>query len=598
LTEQLLTPNRRYTRQVSEESFPEDPSVPLDEPFVNQAGDILNVLLERFTSVAHIRSNPGAVRGNHYHRTDWHYAYVLSGEIVYGWRPAGSRATPRIRRFTEGQLFFTPPMVEHVMYFPVASSFMTFARNLRDHDSHEDDVVRVTPLLRVAWSAAEGRFTSDINPDAVQACATLADDPVDRRAHRRKSCALCGADVTQRTVLSLPDTPCANEFVDRPRPQDLFPLALQLCPRPDCGHLQLGDVVEPERLYSDYLYVAGTSPAFVRHFADYADTLIERERLGPRSVVVDIGSNDGSLLAQFAARGLRRIHGIEPARAIAAQANERGIPTTNAFFDRGVALDVRRSVGAADVVTANNVFAHIEDLETTTLAVRDLLAPDGILVIEVSYLLDVVEGLLFDTIYHEHLSYHALRPLRAFFGRLGLTLYHAERVATHGGSLRCYISRRPRPVSDDVGRLVRLEERAALFDPETYDAFGERIGEHGARLAKRMGSLHPQRFCGYGAPAKLTTLMYALDLDPRVIEFIVDDSPLKQGRFTPGTHIPVAAADRLAKLSGEGYTCVVFAWNFFDSIVAANGSWMGQWLHPLDPGRTPRQAVAGGPSTS
>jgi len=400
----------------------------------------------------------------------------------------------------------------------------------------------------------------------------------------RRSCVLCGASMRDRKVLTLPATPPANEFVDAPREQEVFPLALQLCGRPDCGHLQLEAVVDPERLFGDYVYVAGTSPVFVEHFAGYARRLVELEGLGPSSLVVDVGSNDGTLLARFAELGVRRVHGVEPASRIAAEANERGIPTTTAFFDRKVALELRHSLGAADVVTANNVFAHIDDLENTALAVRDLLAPDGIFVFEVSYLLDVVQKLLFDTIYHEHLSYHAVRPLRAFFDRIGMTLFDAERVPTHGGSIRCYASRRPRPVSGNVDHLVALEQRSSLFSQQTYAEFGDRIAARGKQLRETITGRREggARFCGYGAPAKLTTLVHAMALDGGDFEFVVDDSPWKRDLFTPGKHIPVVGPQALAEASGRGYWCVVFAWNFFDPIVARNRDWAGSWLNPID----------------
>jgi len=155
----------KYTSLVDEEMYPEEPLVPLNEPFVNASGKILNVLLKKFTSVGFIESNAGALRANHYHKTDWHYSFVLSGKIVYGWRPAGSREKPDVLEFQTGQLFFTPPLVEHVMYFPVPATFMTFARNSRDHDSHENDVVRVDPLFSTVWSERSGAFAYVVNGD-------------------------------------------------------------------------------------------------------------------------------------------------------------------------------------------------------------------------------------------------------------------------------------------------------------------------------------------------------------------------------------------------------------------------------------------------
>jgi hypothetical protein len=152
-----------YTASVAAGKYPDTPLVPLDEPFVNVSGRILNVLLERFRSAAFIESNAGAIRANHYHKTDWHYSFVISGVVVYGWRPAGSPDAPHLMEFHPGQLFFTPPMVEHVMYFPTSTTFMTFARNLRDHESHESDVVRVEPLLRSVWSSDKGAFVYELN---------------------------------------------------------------------------------------------------------------------------------------------------------------------------------------------------------------------------------------------------------------------------------------------------------------------------------------------------------------------------------------------------------------------------------------------------
>ena len=402
----------------------------------------------------------------------------------------------------------------------------------------------------------------------------------------RGACVLCGHEFSPEPVLTLPDTPCANEFTAEPRPQQQFPLALHLCPDPDCGHLQLEAVVDPARLFSDYVYTSGTSPAAIRHFSDYAETLVSRFALGAGSVAVDIGSNDGTLLREFRNRGVGTVHGVEPAAGIAARAALAGIPTTCAFFDRDIANTLRSTAGPADIITASNVFAHIDDLRSAALAVRSLLAPGGVFVFEVSYLLDVVERVLFDTIYHEHLSYHAVRPLRRFFGRLGMTLFDAERIPAQGGSVRCYVAASPRPVSPRVGELVDLETAAGLFTPATYHAFSQAIGARREALAARLEQVRAEggRLCGYGAAAKLTTLMHALDLDGADFDFIVDDSPLKQGLFTPGKHVRVANRDTFQEASGRGYTCVVFAWNFFSQIAGANQDWDGNWINPVTPG--------------
>lgn len=388
--------------------------------------------------------------------------------------------------------------------------------------------------------------------------------------------------------MELPLTALANEFVEKPGPQDTFPLTLQLCQ--ECGHLQLAEVIDPRRLFGNYVYVSATSPVFVQHFEEYAEHLIgeaQLSQLSRRSLIVDIGSNDGTFLRAFKRRGFERVLGVEPAKKIAEVAStQNDVSTRVGMFTRVMALEIRNESGAADLVTANNVFAHADDLEEIATGVRDLLSPDGIFVFEVSYLQDVVSKMLFDTIYHEHLSYHTLRPLLVFFGSLDMRVFHAERVSTHGGSLRVYVSRARRPVSDDVGRLAQEELEMGLFEAKTYRNLGRRIDSQGAKLREQVRAWKKEgkRIAGYGAPAKLTTLMYAFGLDGADFEFIIDDSPWKQGLYTPGLQIPVKSKQEegQSRLTREKIdVCMVFAWNFFDSIVANNKDWNGLFVNPL-----------------
>ena len=404
----------------------------------------------------------------------------------------------------------------------------------------------------------------------------------------REACALCAAPTAQlQKVLELAGTPPANEFVtgdEVSTVQDLIPLSLLLCGA--CGHLQLAEIADPNRLFQHYVYVSGTSSVFVAHFARLAASMVERFGLGPGSFVVDVGSNDGTLLKQFQARGVSKVLGIDPAIEIAREAVAAGVPTREAFFTPALAEELRASQGAADVICANNVFAHAEDLGAFARGVRALLADDGAFVFEVSYLVDVVEKLLFDTIYHEHLAYHALGPLCRFFDGLGLRLFDAERVDTHGGSVRCYVcpAGAPRASTERLAGLLAAERTLGLFGPEVYTRFKARISERGRQLRERLHTAHAagQRIAGFGAPAKLTTLMYEFGLGQDLIDFIVDDSVWKQGRFTPGTHIPVVPATTLYEKRPD--LCVVFAWNFADSIVKKHVEYNkggGRFIVPL-----------------
>ena len=404
----------------------------------------------------------------------------------------------------------------------------------------------------------------------------------------RAACALCGVLATELTdVMQLAATPPANEFVGPEalaEPQDRIPLTLLLCQR--CGHLQLAEIVDPRRLFQHYVYVSGTSPLFVAHFARFAQEMAARFHLGPSSFVVDVGSNDGTLLKQFQAQGISNVLGIDPAVEIVRAAVAAGVPTLEAFFTIPLAAELRATRGAADLLCANNVFAHAADLAGFADGVKALLSDEGVFVFEVSYLADVVQNLLFDTIYHEHLAYHALRPLVTFFEQRGLRLFDAERVSTHGGSVRCFVcpARASHVDSDRLTGLLKQEQALGLFSPETYTRLKARIGALGRDLRDRLAQLRGQgkRIAGYGAPAKLTTLMYEFGLDGGSIDFIVDDSEWKQGRFTPGTHIPVLPSSALRGRQPDW--CVIFAWNFADAIVKKNADYMaagGHFLVPL-----------------
>ena len=403
--------------------------------------------------------------------------------------------------------------------------------------------------------------------------------------YRRRSCRLCGSNQLSQ-VLSLTPTPPANAFVTEDaalRPQSTYPLELSLCR--DCGHLQLIDIVDPKLLFEDYVYVSGTSQAFVQHFRDYAETISRQANLKPGNLVVEIGSNDGTLLRFFKQKGARTL-GVDPARDIAAQSTAAGIETWAEFFCPATATRIRKELGPARLVCANNVFAHIDDLPGAAAGVRELLADDGLFVFEVSYLLDVYRKTLFDTIYHEHLDYHRVGPLRQFLGTQGLALVDVVRVPTHGGSLRGLVRRadgdaRPAPA---VAELERLEHDAGLDQPDTFHGFGLTIRDHGNKLTDLLHRLRAEghRIAGYGAPAKATTLMHHFGLGREVIEFIVDDSPWKQGLFTPGTHIPVLPPDALYEHRPDHV--VILAWNFADTILAKHAPYLeagGHFIVPL-----------------
>ena len=402
---------------------------------------------------------------------------------------------------------------------------------------------------------------------------------------RRADCRLCGGtDLT--LVVSLTPTPPANAFVspeDRDKPQAVYPLDVFFCEA--CAHVQLLDVVDPAHLFEDYVYVSGTSPVFVRHFQDYARDVIASFRPPAGGLVVDIGSNDGTLLKFFQDAGLA-VLGIDPAARIAASATAAGIETIPGFFSIDMARRIVAERGPASVITANNVFAHMDDIRGALDGVRALLDPGGVFVFEVSYLADVVEKTLFDTIYHEHLDYHSVKPLRRFLAAGGMELIEAQRTDSHGGSLRCVArhagaGRAPGP---SVEAMVAMEEEMGLDRARTFVRFSDRIDKLGAELRSLLDRLKGGggTIAGFGAPAKATTLMYHFGIGPETLDFIVDDSPLKQGLFTPGLHIPVLPASALYERKPD--YALILAWNFAPAIMEKNAAFRaagGRFIVPV-----------------
>lgn len=412
-------------------------------------------------------------------------------------------------------------------------------------------------------------------------------EPKTSNVKPKKNCRLCGL-TSREALFSLGSTPLANEFVpasQKDNPQELFPLDVVQCK--GCGHVQLAHVVNPERLFRNYVYVSGTSPKFVDHFRRYAEAMLALTGMKPGSTVLEIGSNDGTLLRFFKDADMD-VLGIDPAENIAAETTQRGIPTRAEFFTSALARQWALGGKRAALVVANNVYAHADDLEDIALGVRTVLEPNGLFVFEVSYLLDVFEQRLFDTIYHEHVSYHSLKPLVPFFRRLGMEVVDAVRVETHGGSLRVIVKKIEGrdPIAPGVSALIELEERCGLYRKESYDRYVAGLQELKRKLHGILAELKGagKKIAGFGAPAKTTTLMYYFGIDASHVDYIVDDSPLKQGLFSPGHHIPVVASDALGKPGTRPDAVLIFAWNFADAIMAKHKAFHeagGRFIVPI-----------------
>jgi SAM-dependent methyltransferase len=398
-------------------------------------------------------------------------------------------------------------------------------------------------------------------------------------------CRLCGSASLER-VLPIRPSPIGDAFVTAERksePQDLYPLDCYLCL--DCGHLQNLDVVDPDVLFRDYTYRTSVSLGLVEHFKRYARSVVESLGIPEGSLVVEIGSNDGSLLKAFKSEGMR-VQGIDPARNIAASATEDGVPTVPDFFTGRLAATIKAEQGSAAVFCANNVFAHIDDMSDVVDGIRLLLADDGAFVFEVSYIVDMIDNMVFDTIYHEHVSHHALIPLETFLNRHDMTLFHVARTGTKGGSIRAFAqpkSTGKRPRSAELSALVAEEERRGITEPQIYRDWFNAIESRKRKVLNFLDSAiaEGKTVAAYGASTTTTTLLYHFELEKR-IGFIVDDNPLKQGRFSPGAHIPVLPSSELGIKRPD--IVVILAWIYAEPILKRNQAYLeagGQFLVPL-----------------
>lgn len=393
--------------------------------------------------------------------------------------------------------------------------------------------------------------------------------------YKRTTCRLCDGG---RLVLRVPfgASPIGGAFVGSDRlaeRQELYPLDLYQCL--DCDHVQLLDVVNPELVFADYSYFSGRT-GLVNHFAKYADNVVARNGLPEGSFVVDVGSNDGSFLKFFQDRSMR-VLGVDPAANVAASAEADGIPTLPVMFDMAAADRIRRDFGPADIVTANNVFAHVDDLRGVLASVRALLADDGLFYFEVSYLLDVIDKMILGAVFHEHLSYHAVKPLASFLARGGMELIDVERVPIQGGSLICTAQHRGgrRPVAPAVCDLIVLEDSRGVGEAAFFEPFCARIAEAKVRVHKLIAEItaRGEQIAAYGAARGGTFITYLFELG-RHITYIVDDDPHKHGRFSPGWHIPVVPVDTLYERRPQ--YVLVLAWVHSKSIVQNNSRYLDE----------------------
>lgn len=383
-----------------------------------------------------------------------------------------------------------------------------------------------------------------------------------------KTCRICHGSSFQQ-YLDLGFTPPADSFLGKQglrQPEVYYPLEVYLCL--DCGISQLGYTVPPDILYQhDYPYESSTTHAGRTHFFNFAASVVDRFKLGSKNLVVDVGSNVGVLLDGFRTKGCR-ILGIEPSANIAAIAVGHGIETINDFISPKLVSQIVDDYGRASVVTATNVFAHIDDLDDFLEAVDLLLDDQGVLIIEAPHFLKLIQNLEYDTIYHEHLLYVSVKPLNRLFSRFGYEVIDVEEVGIHGGSIRIYVSRAGRyQPTVAISKMIAAEESSGIFDYERLTKFSNDVASHRLKLTTLLNSLKAKgsTLVGVSAPAKGMTLLNFCRIGPELLDFVTEKSRLKIGRYTPGMHIPVLPDGALLERSPD--YALLLAWNFADEIM-------------------------------
>src|SRR3989344_804461 len=376
----------------------------------------------------------------------------------------------------------------------------------------------------------------------------------------KTQCRVCkGRDLVR--FLSLGEHPPVDNFTDREHldAEKRYPLDVYFCNT--CNLVQLLDVVTQEELFhGNYAYFSSASVPLVEHFKSYAEDL-KKDVLQKDDLVVDIGSNDGILL-QFFVDGYR-VLGVEPSANVAEVARKKGIETIAGFFTVDMAKQIVKKYGKAKVISANNVFAHIDNLDEIVQGVKELLTDDGVFVSESHYLLDLIEKREFDTVYHEHLCYYSVKPLQHLFGRFGMEVFDVRRVNSHGGSIRVYARRKSgKPLSESVAGLLELEEKAGLHTLERFSG----VQREGNAIRDRLVALvrgfraEGKTVTAYGAPAKSGTLLNFCGFTADDLKYVTDTTPQKVGLLTPGSHIPVLSPEILATETPD--YILLLAWNY------------------------------------
>ena len=522
--------------------------------FVDKRGKITNYeLTEPINLIGYIESAKGSMRANHYHPVQEQKVLLVKGQFISIYKGLLEKNSPKITHIiNEGDSVVTKPNVAHTMVFTKDSIFLNLVRGEREHENYGITHTLPYPLV-------------------------LDEEKNQLLKNYKFKCRSCENDQLKR-VVSLGYQPLANNLLNNKNEKDeLYPLEMNYCP--NCHNCQLSVVVDPKKMFSNYLYLSSTSKTFREHFEIAAKKYVKEFKLSPKkSYIIDVGSNDGVALKPFKDLNFKKILGIEPAKNLAKLANREKIRTYNGFLDEKSLKKIKKN---ADIVLASNVFAHSDKLKTMAECMFKLIKKNGTIIIEVQYLLNTLKDLTFDNIYHEHYNYWSLTSLVTFFNRFKSKIYKAEKINTHGGSLRIYVKKNPKiQIEKSVKSLLIEEEKFGIKKYKTYQNFAKKVYKIRNNVRKNISELkkNNSKIIGYGSPAKATTALNFFGIS-KEIDCIVEDNKLKHGKFLPGMKIPIVSKSHI---KDKPDCAVVLAWNFINEIKKKNSNLANKFISIKD----------------
>ena len=510
--------------------------------FTDNRGVISNhELTEPINLIGMIDSKKGTIRANHYHPQQEQKCLFTKGQIIEIFQDIINPMAPKITQVVNaGQLSIIKPNVAHTMVFTKDTTFLNLVRGERDHENYG-----ITHTVRHV-------FVDEKEKNLLMECYKF-------------DCRSCGNTDLKR-VVSLGYQPLANNLLKKQNEKcELYPLEMNYCSK--CHNCQLSVSVDPKKMFSNYLYTSSTSKVFRNHFVNSAKKYTKELKLNKKKTyIIDIGSNDGVALKPFLDLGFKNVLGIEPAKNLAKLANKNKIKTFNGFLEIKNLKKIKKN---ADLILASNVFAHSDKLKEMAKCMFSLLGKKGTIIIEVQYLMNTLNDLTFDNIYHEHYNYWSLTSLLNFFKQFQAKIYRAEKIDTHGGSLRIYVKKGKKvKIESSVKKMLGDEEKFGIKKYKTYQEFGKKVYKIRENVIKNIKKLKTSNktIIGYGAPAKATTALNFFGIS-KEIDFIIEDNKLKHNKFIPGVKIPIK---NKSKIVNKNNTLLVLAWNFFKDIKKNN----------------------------